>query len=111
MVNPETSAMIVGHMVDIRRAFAELLARRLGQSVEEVCEDGLRSLDFRVNESIEVTLADGSMMQLRYAFFVHDEQQGMVGIFTEHCGYHCFSAIDLELRELVDGVVVAQHRW
>src|SRR5262249_13864378 len=60
---------------------------------------------------VELTLPDGSTMVLNYAFFVHDEAQGAVGIFTEHCGYHCFAAIDLEVREIRDGAIVGRHRW
>jgi hypothetical protein len=111
MVKPETRAMLARHMDDIRQAFAQPLAARLGRSVEEVRSRGLGALDFRGNEAVELTLADGSTMEFRYAFFVHDEAQGAVGVFTEHCGYHGFAAINLQLREIRDGAIVGQHRW
>jgi hypothetical protein len=111
MVKSEIRALLTRHMHAIREVFAEPLAARCGRSVEEVRSRGLRAHDFRSNEGIELTLPDGSTMALRYAFFVHDEAQGVIGVFTEHCGYHCFPANNLELRELRDGAVIGKHRW
>ena len=97
-------------MIEIRQAFAPLLAARLGRDVAEIHDEGLGALDFQIDESIELTLPDGSSMSLRYAFAVFDEPQRLVGIFSEHCGYFCFSMIDLTLTEL-KGDRVIRHTW
>jgi hypothetical protein len=99
------------HMLEIRQALAAPLAARLGRSVAEIHDEGLGAGDFKLDESIEVKLADGSTMSLRYAFAVMDVQQNLVGIFTEHCGYFCFSTVDMELIELKGDKVVRQHSW
>jgi len=98
------------HMMEIRQAFAPLLAERLGRDAVEIHDEGLGALDFKIDESIELTLADGSTMSLRYAFAVFDEAQRLVGIFSEHCGYFCFSMVDLTLTEL-KGDSVVRHAW
>ena len=103
--------MIERHMNDLRQTFAAPLAARLGRSVEAFRSEGLKATDFRTQEDIDLTLPDGSTMSLRYAFFVRDDEQRIVGVFTEHCGYHCFGMNDLEVREVRDGAVVASHRW
>ena len=97
-MSPSTIAMIQKHMADVRTVFAEPLAARLGRTVEEISQDGLQAGDFKVNERVEITLADGSSMSFRYAFVVQGE--GLVGVFTEHCGYDCLPMIDLKVNEL-----------
>jgi hypothetical protein len=103
--------MIQGHMKEVRTVFAEALATRLGRTAQEVREDGLRAGDFKVDEQVEITLPDGSSMSFRYAFVVLDAGQGIVGVFTEHCGYHCLPMLDLKVEELRTGKVVARHAW
>ncbi|HEY6725003.1 MAG TPA: hypothetical protein VI197_13290 [Polyangiaceae bacterium] len=98
------------HMQAIRQAFAPLLAERLGRSASEIHEDGLGAGDFRLDESVELELADGSTLSLRNAFTVIDEQQRLVAIFSEHCGYFCFAMVDLVLIER-KGDAVARHLW
>ncbi len=97
-------------MQAIRQAFAPLLAERLGRSASEIHEDGLGAGDFRLDESVELELADGSTLSLRNAFTVIDEQQRLVAIFSEHCGYFCFAMVDLVLIER-KGDAVARHLW
>lgn len=111
MVKVETRRMIERHMNDVVQTFAAPLAARLGRSVEEIRAKGLKAVDFRTREGIELVLPDGSTMSFRCAFFVRDDEQRIVGVFTEHCGYHCFGMTDLEVREVRDDAVVARHRW
>ena len=111
MLKPETRRMIERHMNDLLQAFATPLAARFERSIESIRADGLKAIDFRTNEGIDLTLPDGSTMSFHYAFFVQDDEQRIVGIFTEHCGYHCFGMTDLEVREIRDGTEVARHRW
>lgn len=98
------------HMLAIRQAFASLLAGRLGRSASEIHDDGLGAGDFKHDESVELELADGSTMSLRYAFAVIDEPQRLVAIFSEHCGYFCFAMVDLVLIER-KGDEAVRHRW
>jgi len=97
-------------MMEIRQAFAPALAARLGRSAAEIHDEGLGALDFKLDESVELELADGSTMFLRYAFAVMDEQQRAVAIFSEHCGYFSFGMVDLVLTE-VKGDQVIRHVW
>ncbi len=99
------------HKLQIRQAFSVPLAARLGRSVTEIQDEGLSAGDFKLDESIEIKLADGSTMSLRYAFAVMDVQERQVGIFTEHCGYFCFAMVDLQLTELKGNNVVNRHVW
>lgn len=98
------------HMQAIRQAFAPLLAARLGRSAHEIHDEGLRAGDFKIDEGVELELADGSSISLRYAFAVIDEQNRLVAIFSEHCGYFCFAMVDLVMIER-KGEVVARHLW
>lgn len=97
------------HMRDIRMIFAEPLAERLGRDVGDIRENGLAVGDFKVNESIELDLPDGSTMVFRFAFVVVDSKRRVAGVFSEHCGYYCFGMTDLRIRELRDGELVATH--
>ena len=94
------------HMAEIRHAFAEPLARRLGRAVDEVRE-GLGAGAFRVDEEVAITLCDGSTFHLRYAFYVEDDEGRWIGVFSEHCGYHAFGTVDLDIEQRRGGVVVA----
>ncbi|HZS40315.1 MAG TPA: hypothetical protein VFF06_25965 [Polyangia bacterium] len=111
MLKPETRRMVERHTDDLLQAFAAPLAARFGRSIETIRAEGLKAIDFHTNEGIELTLPDGSTMSFHYAFFVKDDEQRIVGVFTEHCGYHCFGMADLEVRELRDGAEAARHRW
>ncbi len=111
MVAPAMRRMTEQHIKEIRELFAEPLAKRLGRTAAEVRDEGLGARDFKPNERIELTFADGSTMSFRYAFAVFDAAQRIVGIFTEHCGYYGFAMVDLRLDELRDDVTVLRHSW
>jgi hypothetical protein len=104
------ATLVTRHMAEIRDAFAEPLARRLGREADDIRE-GLGAGDFRGDESVRITLCDGSTMELRYAFYVESEDGRRVGVFTEHCGYHVFGTIDLDIEQRRGELVVAErHR-
>jgi hypothetical protein len=99
------------HMLEIRHVFAAPLAARLGRDANDIRDHGLGVGDFKVDESVQLTLPDGSTMLLRYAFAVMDLQQRLVGVFSEHCGYFCFGMDDMQLTELKGDDVVTRHVW
>lgn len=99
--------LLTRQMEEIRREFAELLAKRLGRSAQEIREDGLGAGDFSTREEVELTLPDGSVLRLRYAFAVVDEAVGAVAVFSEHCGYYVFCGPDLRLTLYRDDRVVS----
>ena len=111
MLTPATRTMIEKHRGDVRTTFAEPLASKLGRSPASIREEGLFAGDFKMDEGLKITLGDRSSMTLRYAFFVLDEAQGLVGVFTEHCGYFCFPMADLRVVEMRKGKAVARHAW
>ncbi|QEH38493.1 hypothetical protein OJF2_70960 [Aquisphaera giovannonii] len=52
--------------------------------------DRLSAQDFRGEQSVHLTFADGSFALFRYAFAILDEAGERCIVFTEHCGYHVF---------------------
>jgi hypothetical protein len=111
MSMPGARGLIEKHQSEVRDLFAEALAARLGRTAAEIRDEGLSAMDFRSNERIEITLCDRSTMHLRYAFAVFDLEQRIVGVFSEHCGYHCFGMADLQVAEWRDETLVARHSW
>lgn len=96
------------HMAELRDAFAEPLARRLGRDADDIRE-GLGAGDFRVDESVHVTLCDGSKLELRYAFYVESDDKRRVGVFSEHGGYFVFGG-ELDIEQRRGDRVVAERR-
>ncbi len=111
MATPSTRAILEQHRKDITGLFADRLAARLGRTAAEIRDEGLGAGDFEGNERIELALCDGSTMSFRYAFAVFDDEERIVGVFTEHGGHHCFAMADLALKELRDEKVVSRRSW
>ncbi len=104
-----TRRILERQMTEIRCVFAGPLAARLGRPLEEIRDEGLGAFDFKTNEEVELTLCDGSTMSLRYAFFVVEPAQDLVGLFSEHCGYYFFGAASIRcVRQLQGGVEIAR---
>jgi hypothetical protein len=99
------------HTTSVLGLFADALATRVSRSAADIRERGLAAGDFRSSERVDLTLADGSRMSLRYAFAVIDLERAAVGVFSEHCGYFCFATANLELEIVRDDVVIERHRW
>ena len=99
------------HMRDITALFSEPLAARLGVDAQRIREHGLDAGAFRHNAQLHITLPDGSTMHLRYAFFVEDDETNLVGVFSEHCGYHFFVRDELRIEQIEDGQVTVSRRW
>lgn len=100
MVHASTRDLLERHRREIRGLFVPQLAARSGRDPAEIRDEGLEAGDFKPDEAVELVFADGSTMRFRHAFAVRDAAQGLVGVFSEHCGYHCFGLVDLEVREL-----------
>lgn len=97
------------HMDDIRRLFAGALSTRLGRPMEAIRDEGLFLPDFPHAQVVEIALEDRSTMSLRHAFVVTDLERRLLGVFSEHCGYHFFPLEDTVCREVRDGVTVATY--
>jgi hypothetical protein len=67
------------------------LKERTGEDREK-----LSASDFQSN--VLLRFPDGSFAFFRYAFYLLDEGDGEVAVFTEHCGYHVFPLEELELE-------------
>lgn len=55
----------------------------------------LSAEDFRSDDRVRLRFGDGSSATFQYAFCALDEQREELAVFTEHCGYHVFRAVDL----------------
>ena len=62
--------------------------------------DHLSATDFATNQSLMISLPDGSSAFLRYAFYLIDRDLNEVAVFTEHCGYHIFPLYGTHLELL-----------
>ena len=62
--------------------------------------DHLLVYDFAHGRSVRLAFPDGSYAFFRYAFYLRAADRREVAVFTEHCGYHFFPAVDLEVEVL-----------
>lgn len=62
--------------------------------------DHLSATDFVTNQTLMISLQDGSSAILRYAFYLIDRDLNEVAVFTEHCGYHIFPLYGTHLELL-----------
>jgi hypothetical protein len=54
----------------------------------------LSASDFKHN--VLLRFPDGSFAFFLFAFYLLDESESEIAVFTEHCGYHFFPASDLK---------------
>jgi hypothetical protein len=59
--------------------------------------DHLSAHDFPQGQAVRLGFPDGSFAYFEHAFFIEDPARQLVAVFTEHCGYHLFSAIELRI--------------
>lgn len=76
------------HENAVLAAFAAALSQRLGRAVHTLVRDGLTSYDFP-GTAVVLVFEDRSVVRFESAFALRHE--GVVGVFTEHCGYYSFS--------------------
>ena len=67
----------------------------------------LSTSDFGGAHSLKLTFCDGSTALFRYSFAIEMPSRNEVMLFTEHCGYHLFSSVDL----LIEEVDHPQDQW
>ncbi|HHG3339866.1 hypothetical protein [Vibrio parahaemolyticus] len=87
---------------DLVSEWAELLSFKLERSAEEIIEKGLLVNDFD-NDFIELFFEDGSSCKFMCAFAIENPEQSQVAVFTEHCGYHVFFSLSVEVIETRNG--------
>lgn len=65
------------------------LSAKLDRPRETLLAEGrLRVDDF--NDTLKITLMDGSYAVFKYAFAIASEEKQAIAVFTEHCGYLVF---------------------
>jgi hypothetical protein len=60
----------------------------------------LNASDFATSSLVCVGFPDGSYALFRHAFFITAPDWKEVAVFTEHCGYHIFPLVDLQIERL-----------
>jgi hypothetical protein len=81
--------------------WADELSTKLGRSKEQILQRGLSVPDFPSNEELNLAFPDGSSAHFRFAFYVSDAQRRQIAVFTEHCGYHVFSARGMVVERII----------
>ncbi len=84
---------------EILERWASKLSEKLNRSPDEILERGLSAYDFPSGQCVEYLFDDGSVCKFNNSFVVLDLEKEMVGIFTEHCGYHEFSSLYCKIIE------------
>ena len=69
------------------------ICEKLGEGRQE-----LTATDFRF--SLKIDFEDCSFAFFQYAFYILDQDNNEVAIFTEHCGYHIFPLYGTKLELL-----------
>lgn len=64
--------------------------------------------EFDAGQGVRLRFADGSFAYFEFAFFIEDPERELVAVFTEHCGYHVFSSVELRIDTVRS---VARGRW
>lgn len=85
---------------DLIIKWSELLSKKLGRSAVEIAEIGLSAYDFSPSTSVEIYYSESSIIKFDSAFLVVDEERRMVGVFSEHYGYHEFPVYGAVAKEI-----------
>jgi hypothetical protein len=80
--------------------WAEELSTKLGRPKEQILQDDLFAGDFPANQELKLTFPDKSTAHFRYAFFVISTPRRQLAVFTEHCGYHVFPAVETVVERI-----------
>ena len=54
--------------------------------------------DFDQSRTIKIKFEDESYAEFRYALLIEAPELNEAGLFTEHCGYHIFNSIGIEVE-------------
>src|SRR5262245_3789316 len=77
--------------------WAEGLAVVVGRSAAAIQERGLFAQDFP-HQELEMQFFAGSVVRVRFAFYVQSESKRATAVFTEHCGYFVLPDTGLNIR-------------
>ena len=69
------------------------ISEKFGEDRQE-----LTATDFHFN--LKINFEDGSFAFFQYAFYILDQDNNEVAVFTEHCGYHIFPLYGTKLELL-----------
>ncbi|MCF6308797.1 MAG: hypothetical protein L3J09_12720 [Flavobacteriaceae bacterium] len=53
--------------------------------------------DFSINEIVEIKFEDDSYAEFRFPLVIKAPEYNEIGIFTEHCGYHIFNLMGVDI--------------
>jgi hypothetical protein len=96
---PRMSAQLV-------HEWAEELAVHTGHTREELLANP-ECFDYP-NSTLRIELMDGSVMEFRWAFYLLNESNRAIAVFTEHCGHHVFPYH--EARVFRDGHLIYEQK-
>ncbi len=101
------SLLIEGMHISMKRIgqelvekWKELLAKKLGRSIDEIERRGLSATDFSLSQEVVLTIPGELDCRFKHAFCVVDEEERRVAVFTEHSGYHEFYLAGMKVSEV-----------
>lgn len=90
------------------RRVVELLSDELADTLalpKDVVLNGLGAGAFALGSWVEIVWPDGSIAKFQHAFACRSRENGLIGIFTEHCGYFVCVAESVRSIHANTGVV------
>jgi hypothetical protein len=84
------------HALQIINEWAAELSSRFDCSVDAINEQSKQLLSFPI-ETVRIELMDDSVVEFKYAFYLVNEEQKAIAVFTEHCGHHIFPYHDAKV--------------
>jgi hypothetical protein len=58
----------------------------------------LDTYDFSQSQTVKIKFEDESYAEFRYALIIEASEFNETGLFTEHCGYHIFNSLGIEIE-------------
>lgn len=86
---------------ELMGSWKELIAKKLGRSVDEIEARGLSATDFSFSQEVVLNIPGELECRFKHAFCVIDEEERRVAVFTEHAGYHEFYLAGMKVSEIV----------
>lgn len=83
--------------------WADELSRALGRPADAIRAHGLVAGDFPIGDVLALTFDDGADVRFRSAFHLTSLERRQAAVFSEHCGYHVFSALETRITRRTVG--------